>query len=59
MNHHTFMLDGDNVRQDFNKDLGFNEVDRVENIRRIGEVGLIDDRCRSYSYCCFYFAIPI
>ena len=38
MNHHTFILDGDNVRQGLNKDLGFNEVDRVENIRRVGEV---------------------
>jgi bifunctional enzyme CysN/CysC len=35
---HTLMLDGDNVRHGLNKDLGFTEVDRVENIRRIGEV---------------------
>jgi bifunctional enzyme CysN/CysC len=35
---HTFMLDGDNVRHGLNKDLGFTEADRVENIRRIGEV---------------------
>ncbi|MBB4199959.1 adenylyl-sulfate kinase [Rhodoblastus sphagnicola] len=35
---HTILLDGDNVRQGLNKDLGFTEVDRVENIRRIGEV---------------------
>ena len=32
------MLDGDNVRHGLNKDLGFTEVDRVENIRRVGEV---------------------
>ncbi len=32
------MLDGDNVRHGLNRDLGFTEVDRVENIRRIGEV---------------------
>lgn len=38
MNRHTFLLDGDNVRHGLNKDLGFTEVDRVENIRRIGEV---------------------
>jgi bifunctional enzyme CysN/CysC len=35
---HTLMLDGDNVRHGLNKDLGFTEVDRVENIRRVGEV---------------------
>jgi bifunctional enzyme CysN/CysC len=35
---HTLMLDGDNVRHGLNKDLGFTESDRVENIRRIGEV---------------------
>src|SRR6185312_11334843 len=35
---HTVMLDGDNVRHGLNKDLGFTEADRVENIRRIGEV---------------------
>jgi bifunctional enzyme CysN/CysC len=35
---HTYLLDGDNVRQGLNKDLGFTEADRVENIRRIAEV---------------------
>ena len=35
---HTLLLDGDNVRHGLNKDLGFTEVDRVENIRRVGEV---------------------
>jgi bifunctional enzyme CysN/CysC len=38
MNRHTFLLDGDNVRHGLNKDLGFTDADRVENIRRIGEV---------------------
>jgi bifunctional enzyme CysN/CysC len=38
MNRHTFLLDGDNVRHGLNKDLGFDEADRVENIRRVGEV---------------------
>ena len=38
MNRHTFLLDGDNVRHGLNKDLGFTESDRIENIRRIGEV---------------------
>ncbi len=36
--HHTYMLDGDNVRHGLNRDLGFTDVDRVENIRRVGEV---------------------
>jgi bifunctional enzyme CysN/CysC len=35
---HTYMLDGDNVRHGLNRDLGFTDADRVENIRRIGEV---------------------
>ena len=35
---HTFILDGDNVRHGLNRDLGFTEVDRVENIRRVAEV---------------------
>ena len=35
---HTYVLDGDNVRHGLNKDLGFSERDRNENIRRIGEV---------------------
>ena len=35
---HTYMLDGDNIRHGLNHDLGFTEADRVENIRRIGEV---------------------
>ena len=35
---HTLMLDGDNVRHGLNKDLGFTDADRVENIRRVGEV---------------------
>lgn len=35
---HSYLLDGDNVRHGLNKDLGFTDVDRVENIRRVGEV---------------------
>ena len=38
MNRHTFLLDGDNVRHGLNKDLGFTDADRIENIRRVGEV---------------------
>ena len=36
--YHTYLLDGDNVRHALNKDLGFTDADRVENIRRVGEV---------------------
>lgn len=35
---HTYLLDGDNVRHGLNKDLGFTDAERVENIRRVGEV---------------------
>jgi bifunctional enzyme CysN/CysC len=38
INRHTYLLDGDNVRHGLNRDLGFTDVDRVENIRRVGEV---------------------
>ncbi len=37
-NIHTYLLDGDNTRLGLNKDLGFSDADRVENIRRVGEV---------------------
>ncbi|MCX7304842.1 MAG: sulfate adenylyltransferase subunit CysN [Hyphomicrobiales bacterium] len=36
--HHTYILDGDNVRHGLNRDLGFTDADRVENIRRVAEV---------------------
>jgi adenylylsulfate kinase len=39
LNKHTYLLDGDNVRHGLNRDLGFSDSDRIENIRRIGEVG--------------------
>lgn len=38
LNRHTYILDGDNLRHGLNRDLGFTKVDRVENIRRVGEV---------------------
>ena len=38
MGHHTYLLDGDNMRHGLAKDLGFTDQDRVENIRRVGEV---------------------
>jgi len=36
--HHTYLLDGDNIRHGLNRDLGFSDEDRVENIRRVAEV---------------------
>lgn len=36
---HTYLLDGDNIRHGLNRDLGFSSDDRIENIRRVGEVG--------------------
>lgn len=36
---HTYLLDGDNVRHGLNGDLGFSDIDRIENIRRISQVG--------------------
>ncbi len=41
LGHHTYLLDGDNVRQGLNKDLGFTRADRVENIRRVAEVAAL------------------
>jgi bifunctional enzyme CysN/CysC len=38
MNRHTFMLDGDNIRHGLSRDLGFTDADRIENMRRVGEV---------------------
>ena len=38
MGQHTYLLDGDNIRHGLNKDLGFTDEDRVENIRRVAEV---------------------
>ena len=38
---HTYLLDGDNVRHGLNQDLGFTDEDRVENIRRVGEVAAL------------------
>jgi len=38
MNRHTFLLDGDNIRHGLCRDLGFTDADRIENIRRVGEV---------------------
>lgn len=43
----TYILDGDNIRQALNKDLGFTDSDQVENIRRVGRSRQADDGCRA------------
>jgi bifunctional enzyme CysN/CysC len=50
---HTLMIDGDNVRHGLNKDLGFTEADRVENIRRIGEVAKLMTEAGLVVLCSF------
>jgi len=50
---HTVMLDGDNVRHGLNRDLGFTESDRVENIRRIGEVAKLMTEAGLVVLCSF------
>jgi bifunctional enzyme CysN/CysC len=50
---HTILLDGDNVRHGLNKDLGFTEADRVENIRRIGEVAKLMTEAGLITLCSF------
>jgi bifunctional enzyme CysN/CysC len=50
---HTSMLDGDNVRHGLNRDLGFTEADRVENIRRIGEVAKLMTEAGLIVLCSF------
>jgi bifunctional enzyme CysN/CysC len=53
MGHHTMMLDGDNVRHGLNRDLGFTEADRVENIRRSGEVAKLMTEAGLIVLCSF------
>ena len=50
---HTIMLDGDNVRHGLNKDLGFTDADRVENIRRVGEVAKLMTEAGVIVLCSF------
>ena len=50
---HTLMLDGDNVRHGLNKNLGFTEADRVENIRRVGEVAKLMTEAGLVVLCAF------
>jgi bifunctional enzyme CysN/CysC len=51
--HHTYMLDGDNVRHGLTRDLGFTDVDRVENIRRVGEVAKLFVDAGVITICAF------
>ena len=50
---HTMLLDGDNMRHGLNRDLGFTEIDRVENIRRVGEVAKLFVEAGLVVLCCF------
>jgi bifunctional enzyme CysN/CysC len=50
---HTMLLDGDNVRHGLNRDLGFTDVDRVENIRRVGEVARLMGEAGLIVICAF------
>jgi len=50
---HTFLLDGDNVRHGLNRDLGFTDAERVENIRRVGEVAKLFLESGSIVLCSF------
>jgi bifunctional enzyme CysN/CysC len=50
---HSTLLDGDNVRHGLNKDLGFTAADRVENIRRVGEVARLMTDAGLIVLCCF------
>ena len=51
--HHTYSLDGDNIRHGLNRDLGFTKEDRVENIRRIGEVSRLMNNAGLITLCSF------
>ena len=53
MDYHTMLLDGDNVRHGLNRDLGFTEADRVENIRRSGEVAKLMTEAGLIVLCSF------
>ncbi len=55
---HTYLLDGDNVRHGLNRDLGFTDADRVENIRRVAEVAQADGRCRADRAGLVHLAVP-
>ena len=49
----TQILDGDNIRTGINNNLGFSDVDRIENIRRIAEITKLFVNCGVVTICCF------
>jgi bifunctional enzyme CysN/CysC len=51
--HHTMLLDGDNMRHGLNRDLGFTDADRVENVRRVGEVAKLFVEAGTIVICSF------
>jgi bifunctional enzyme CysN/CysC len=51
--HHTMLLDGDNMRHGLNRDLGFTDADRVENVRRVGEVAKLFVEAGTIVLCSF------
>lgn len=53
LGYHTMLLDGDNVRHGLNRDLGFTDADRVENIRRVGEVAKLMTEAGLIVICSF------
>jgi bifunctional enzyme CysN/CysC len=53
MGRHTYLLDGDNIRSGLSKDLGFTSADRVENIRRAGEVAKLFAEAGMIVLCSF------
>ena len=53
LNYHTYLLDGDNIRHGLNKDLGFSPEDRMENMRRVGEVAKLFVDAGIITLCAF------
>jgi len=55
----TYLLDGDNIRQGLNSDLGFSKADRTENIRRVAEVAKLFLEKGIIVIRGFYFPVPV
>ncbi|WP_439857603.1 adenylyl-sulfate kinase [Pseudomonas syringae] len=53
LGHHTYVLDGDNVRNGLNRDLGFTELERAEDMRRVGEVAKLMSNAGLIVLCAF------
>jgi adenylylsulfate kinase len=58
-NYHTYILDGDNTRLGLNKDLGFSEGDRIENLRRVAEVSKLMNDAGLIVICSFISPLEI